>query len=168
MADWEKTIISLEDAHEVLTVFGIGPSSRGYQRWRRNDGFRHVDFEGVLAESRSILSVDWREWLQDAIDTITGQLEALGIEAAADLGEDGNEGVIEIEGKSERIKYVPNDDDDFDRVIESINRLIAETAEYRKFRSCEGSDGWSYALLKTDDWQALEAASGATVKLLFV
>ena len=168
MADWEKTIIPLDEAHEVLSMFGIGPSSRGYQRWRREDGFRHVDFEDVLNESRSVLPVDWREWLQDAVDIITCQLEALGIEAAADLGEDGNEGVIEVEGKSQRIKYVPSADDDFDRVIEAINRLIVETAKYRKFRSCEGSDSWSYGLLKTDDWQALEVAAAATVKLLFL
>jgi hypothetical protein len=168
MADLEKTIIPLDDAHEILSVFGIGPSSREYQRCRRDDGFRQVDFEGVLGESRSILTADWREWLQDAVDTITGQLEELGIEVAADLGEDGNEGVVEIGGKSARIKFVPADDDDFDRVIEAINRLIAETARYRMFRSCEGSDGWSYAVLKNEDWQTLETASGATVRLLFV
>jgi hypothetical protein len=168
MADWEKTIIPLDDAHEILSVFGIGPSSREYQRWRRDNGFRHVDFEGVLGESRSILTVDWREWLQDAVDTITGQLDELGIDAAADLGEDGNEGVLHIAGKTARIKFMPADDDNFDRVIEAINRLIAETARYRKFRSCEGSDGWSYAVLKNEDWQALETAAGTTVRLLFV
>lgn len=168
MADWEKTIIPLDDAHEVLSVFGIGPSSRAYQRWRRDDGFRHVDFEEVLGESRSVLSVDWREWLQDAIETITGQLDELGIEAAANMEEDGNEGVLQIAGKTARIKFVPADDDDFDRVIEAINGLMAPLAQYRKFRSCEGSDGWSYAVLKNEDWQTLETAAGATVKLLFV
>src|SRR5262245_31593113 len=167
-ADWEKTIIPLDDDHEVLSVFGIGPSSLAYRRWRRADEFRHVDFEGVLGESGSVLTVDWQEWLQDAVDTITGQLEELGIEATADLGEDGNEGVIQIDGKSARIKYVPADDDDFDRVIDAVNRLIGETARYRKFRSCEGSDGWSYGVLKNEHWQALETAAGATVRLLFV
>jgi hypothetical protein len=66
MADWDTTIIPLDDAHEVLSVFGIGPSSREYQRWRRDDGIRHVDFEGVLSQSGSVLTIDWREWLQDA------------------------------------------------------------------------------------------------------
>lgn len=168
MADWEKTIIPLDDAHEVLSVFGIGSSSREYQRWRRDDGFRHVDFEGVLGESSGVLTVDWRESLQDAVDIIAGQLDELGIESAADLGEDGNEGVLQIAGKTARIKYIPADDDNFDRVIEAINRLIAETARYRKFRSCEGSDGWSYDVLKNKDWQALETAAGATVRLLFL
>jgi hypothetical protein len=168
MANWEATIIPLDDAHEVLSVFGIGPSSREYQRWRRDDGFRHVDFEGVLNESGSVLTVDWREWLQDAVDVILRQLEDIGITAAADLGEDGTEGVLQVEGQTARIKFVPADEDDFDRVIAEVNRLIAETARYRKFHSCEGSDGWSYAVLKIEDWQALESAAGATVKLLFV
>jgi hypothetical protein len=168
MTDWEKTIIPLDDAHEILSVFGISPYSREYLRWRRDDGFRHVDFEGVLSESRSVLGVDWRLCLQDAVDAIVGQLEELGIEASADLGEDGNEGVIQIDGESERIKYVPADDDDFDRVIDAINRLITEKALYRRFRSCEGSDGWWYAVLKNEDWREIEGTAGATVRLLFV
>lgn len=57
LADWEKMIVPLDEAHEVLHVFGIGPSSREYQRWRRDDGFRHVDFEGVLRESRSVVAL---------------------------------------------------------------------------------------------------------------
>jgi hypothetical protein len=141
MADWEKTIIPLDDAREVLSVFGIGPSSREYQRWRRDDGFRHVDFEGVLRESRSVLAVDWREWLQNAVDTIVCQLEELGIEVSADLGEDGNEGMFQADGQSARIKFVPADEDDFDRVVDAINGLIGATARYRKFSSSEGSDG---------------------------
>jgi hypothetical protein len=167
MADWEKTIIPLDDAHEILSVFGIGPSSRGYQRWRRDDGFRHVDFEDVLGESRSVLSVDWRECLADAVDTIIDQLEQLGVEASADPGSDDNERVFQADGQSARIKFAPADDDDFDRVIEAINRLIAHTAQYRKFRSCEGSDGWSYAVLKKEDWHELETSAGATVRSLF-
>ena len=168
MAKWEATIIPLVDAHEILSVFGIGPSSREYQRWCRDDGFRHVDFEGILNESDSVLMVDWRGWLQDAVDVILRQLEDIGITAAADLGEDGNEGVLQVAGQSARIKFVPTDDDDFDRVIAEVNCLIAGTAQYRKFHSCKGSDGWSYAVLKTEDWQTLESAAGATVKLLFV
>jgi hypothetical protein len=168
MANREATIIPLDDANAVLSVFGIGPSSREYQRWRRDEGFRRVDFEGVLNKSRSVLTVDWREWLQDAVDVILRQLEDVGITAAADSGEDGHQGVLQAAGQSARIKYVPADEDDFDRVIGELNRLIADTARYRKFRSCEGSDGWSYAVLKNEDWQALESAAGATVKLLFV
>ena len=64
-------------------MFGIGPSSREYQRWRGDDGFRQVDFEGVLNESGAVLVVDWREWLQDAVVVILRLLQELGITAAA-------------------------------------------------------------------------------------
>lgn len=167
MTDREQTIIPLDDAHEVLEVFGIGPSSRGYQRWKREDGFRQVDLEDVLNESSAVLSVDWREHLQDAVDVIVGQLETLGIDVSPDLGEEGEQGTLEVDGNSARIKFVPADGDDFDRVIEAVNQLASKTARYRKFRSCEGSDGWSYAVLKNDDWSSLESAASATVKLLF-
>jgi hypothetical protein len=34
---WEKITIPLDEAHEILTAFGIGPSFRDYQRWHRED-----------------------------------------------------------------------------------------------------------------------------------
>jgi hypothetical protein len=167
MSDGQKTIIPLADASEILSMFGVDPSSREVQRWQRDDGFRQVDFEGILNDSGKILSVDWREWLQDAVDLIIQQLGELGIDAAADLGEEGEQGVFEAAGQSARVKYVPADEDDFDEVIATINDAVYEMAHYRKFRSCEGSDGWSYAILKSEDWETLETVAGATVRLLF-
>jgi hypothetical protein len=168
LSDWEKTIIPLDDADEVLSAFGIGPTSREYQRWRRDDGFRHVDFEDVLKTSGSVLSVDWREWLHDATDTIIRQLDELGVSAAADLDEEGEEGTFQVEGQTVEVKFVPTDEDDFDLVIAAVNQMIVPRAQYRKFRSSEGSDGWSYAVLKQEDWQALESAASASLRLLFV
>ena len=168
MADWEKTIVPLDDAHEVLGTFGIGPYNKAYERWRREDGFRWVDLEDVLDESPLILNVDWREWLQDALETVRGQLDSLGIALDSDLGDEGNEGHVEIDGARETIKYIPADEDNFDDVVRSINRLIKEKAQYRKFRSCVGSDGWRYGVLAIQDRKALESSAPNTLNLLFV
>ena len=168
MAANETTIIPLDDAHEALSVFGIEPSHRSYQRWRRDDGFRLVDLEDVLDESQFVLKVDWREYLQDAIDIVLAQLSSIGVLANADLGEEGAQGHIEINGERKTIKYVPSDDDDFDQVIRSINSLIYAHAQYRKFRSCEGTDGWAYGLLSNEDWTALESSAADLTRLLFV
>src|SRR5437667_386021 len=100
MRDSEKKIIPLDDAHEILSAFGIGPSSREYQRWRREDGFRQVDFESILDESSKILIVDWRDLLQDAVVIMVRQLGEFGIEADASLNEEGNRGVIRAAGRS--------------------------------------------------------------------
>jgi hypothetical protein len=167
MSDWEKTIIPLNDAHEIFAVFGIESSSREYQRWRREDGFRHVDFEGILDQSSNVLGVDWREWLRDSVDTILGHLDRLGISATADLDQEGEQGILEVDGQSARIKYIPAEEDDFDRVIAALNPLISARAQYRKFRSCEGSDGWWYAVLLNEDWERLDSEAGETTKLLF-
>jgi hypothetical protein len=51
------------------------------------------------------------------------------------LEENGNEALLQVEGQSARIKFVPGLDDDFDQVIAVINRLIARTACFRRFRS---------------------------------
>lgn len=167
MADWEETIIPLDDAHEVLGTFGIGPYNSGYQRWRRDDGFRRVDLEDVLNESPLVLTVDWREWFQDALETIRSQLDSLGITVEPDLHEEGHQGHIAVDGAREAVKFVPADEDDFDTVIQSLNRLVKGKAQYRKFRSCEGSDGWRYGLLTNEEWKALESNAPNLLNLLF-
>lgn len=168
MTDFETTIIPLDDALKVLAAFGIGSDNPEFQRWRRDDGFRWVDFEDVLNESRFVLNVDWREWLQDAVDTIRDQLGALGFVVTADLGEEGEQGTLEVDGNTASVKYVPSDEDDFDNVVASVNQLIASRARYRKFASCIGSDGWVYGILPFEKWGALEASVQKTMKLLLV
>lgn len=168
MSGDSSTIIPLDEAHKILATFGIGPNSRGYQRWHREDGFRRGDLEDILNESDFILNVDWRELLSDAMDAIVSQLHELGIEASVDLNEDGEKGVFGANGKEIRIKYSLNDEDNFDRVIASINPLISRMAHYRKLRSSEGSDTWSYAILKNEDWRQLRQSAGEWMSLLFV
>jgi hypothetical protein len=160
-------IIPLDEAHEILAAFGIGPQSRAYHRWRREDGFRRADFEDVLNESDFILNVDWRELLADAMDTVVSQLHELGIEASVDLEEEGERGVFGANGEEVKIKYSINEEDNFDHVITAIYPLIRQAAQYRKLRSSEGSDTWSYAILKHVDWQRLEKSAGGLLRLLF-
>lgn len=167
MLDGEKTIIPLDDAHEFLSMFGIGPNSRGYQRWRRDDGFRLVDFEGVLNESSFVLGMDWRGWLQETLQIIADQLANFDITITAELDEEGNQGTLCVDGKVAYVKYVPNDEDNFDDVVANLNLLIGSRAHYRKFCSCEGSDGWEYAVLSNEDWQALQNAAAKSVGILF-
>ncbi|HLW67434.1 MAG TPA: hypothetical protein VKS79_19120, partial [Gemmataceae bacterium] len=134
----------------------------------REDGFRREDFEDVLNESDFILNVDWRELLADAMDTIVSQLHELGIEAYVNLDEEGERGVFAANGEEVRIKYSINDEDNFDRVIASINPLISRKARYRKLRSSEGSDTWSYAILNNEDWRGLELSASRSVSLIFL
>jgi hypothetical protein len=167
MADDESTIVALDVADEVFFVFGIERSNPEYQRYRQDDGFLLDDLECVLCESDFVLGVDWKEWLQYAVDTILKQLSYIGVSASADLGKDGNQGHIEIGGKRRAIKYVTNDADDFDKVIRSINALIRTKGRYRKFRSCEGTDGWLYGLISTQTWRGLSPGAIDLAHLLF-
>src|SRR5262245_16652775 len=115
-----STIIPLNEAHQILRIFGIGPNSRGYQRWRREDGFRREDFDDVLNESDFILNVDWRELLADAMDSIVSQLDELGIEATAYWDEEDEIELLYSDGSEVTIKYSLNDEDNFDQVIALI------------------------------------------------
>jgi hypothetical protein len=167
MSDWETTIVPLDDAHEVLGTFGIGAYNKAYQRWRRDDGFRLGDLEDVLNESALVLTVDWRECLPYAVETVEAQLESLGIAMQSDMDEEGTRGSVEVDGRREALKYCPADEDDFDAVMLSINRLIEDKAHYRKFRSNEGTDGWQYGVLANADWTALESNAPNVTELLF-
>ena len=144
---FETTIVPLEDAEAIMAAFPLDSGSREYQRLRRDDGFRWLDLETVLANSPLVFQIDWRESLQDAIDAAANQLDSFGIALDANFDADGTQGTLSIDDNTDKIKYVPNDDDDFDAVIASINRLIEGNAEYRKFKSCEGTDGWQYGVL---------------------
>lgn len=166
MPDRETTIIPLDDAHEILGTFGIGPRSQGYQRWRRDDGFRWVDLEDVLNESSAVLSVDWRDALQDALETVATQVGDIGISLGSDLDEEGEQASLEVDGKRVSVAY--SADGDFDTVVRAINGLIADKAQYRKFRSSEGSDGWRYGLLTNEDWKSLETNAPKVTALLFL
>jgi hypothetical protein len=167
MYDTERTIIPLDDAHELLSAFEISPYSKGYQRARRDDGFRQIDLEGVLDESGLVLGVDWRGSLQENVDIIIQQLAKLDISATAALDEEGDQGTFHLDAKSAFIKFASIDEDNFDDVMVAINRLIGNKAHYKKFRSCEGSDGWVYALLKNDDWNSLHPSIPRTLGLVF-
>jgi len=168
MSGSQDEIIPLSDADAVLVAFGVGPANKAYQRWRTEYGFRMVDFADVLDESHFVLNVDWREWLQDAVDQILTQLATIGVAAEADLGDDGERGEFAADGRREAIKFVPSDDDNFDQVIRSVNSVIQAKGQYRKLRYSEGTDGWSYGLLPCESWKELESKAGATVDLLFM
>lgn len=165
MLDMEGTIIPLKDADEILRAFGIGTQNKAYQRWRRDDGFRWVDLEDVLSESRLVLNIDWRACVQGALDTVARQLDAFGFSVDTDLNDEGNQGHVEIDEGREAIRYADNDD--FDNVIQAVNRLIKDKVQYRMFRSCKGTDGWQYGLLTNESWKSLETIAPNTMNLLF-
>ena len=167
MSDMETTVIPLDDAREVLGKFGIGPEGQAYQRWRRDDGFRRVDLESVLSKSVLVLAIDWRESLLDALENVATQLYSLGFSFDSDLDDDGNQGYVEIDGKRGDVKYDPSDNDDLDDVMRSINQLIKEKAQYRKFRSCEGTDSRWYGLLSNENWKSLESNLPGVLSLIW-
>ena len=163
----QYSIVPIDDAHEILHAFAIGPDSRGYQRWKREDGFRRVDLEDVLFESPRVFGADWREWLQDVVLDVVGKAQLIGIEVVAVLDEDGNSGVIRCDDREEDVVYVPANRDDFDDVASAIDTVLGSRAEVRKFKSCEGSDGWSYAMLRCQDWAHLETVASNSLESLF-
>ncbi len=132
-------------------------------------GIALVDLEDRLSNAGADLVVDWRSSLQDVTPIITDTLDRLRIETSIDLfGDDLNEATIHVAGKTAGLKYVPRDEDDFDSVIVTINSMIQSTASFRKFRSCEGTDGWCYAALSNELWARLDSTAGDSVDSMFV
>src|SRR5262249_54638021 len=98
---------------------------------------------------------------------IVSQLHELGIEATAYWDEEDELELLYTDGSEVTIKYSLNDEDNFDQVIALINPLISKTAHYRKLRSSEGSDTWSYSILKNEDWRQLGQSVAGAVGLIF-
>ena len=160
--------IPLDIAHIVLETFDIGPDSRKYQRWRTDDGFEASDLESVLSESPFIFAVDWRGWLQEAVEDMAVQLGRLDLDLHHDLGEDGDEGQISVLGRSARIRYSIEQDDQFPDVVAAVNDLISTKVHYRMFRSSIDSDGWWFGVLPNSKWHELDVAAASAVELMFV
>ena len=167
MSEYESTIVPLDDCHTLLASFDIGGDNREYQRWRRDDGFRWVDLEDVLNTSPFVLGIDWSEWLNDAVDTIAHQLSLIDVQLDVNLNDDGDRGTISVGESSTDIKFVPDDDYNFCAVVSAVNRLLGGRAVYRKFNSCEGSDGYWFGLQTAGQWHALYSTIPQTVKLIF-
>ncbi|MCA9041015.1 MAG: hypothetical protein KDA65_11755 [Planctomycetaceae bacterium] len=160
-------LVPLDEVHAIMDAFQQDRQNKDYLRWRRNDGLRHYDLVDVLANSPRLLFVDWRECLDDAVEIIKKQLLLYGIELQAEMDETVPCGTVYVQGESAAIRYVPSEDDaNFDQVMTNINKLVHEQVQYRRLVSCEGTDGYSYALLSHAEWQKLEAElPGLTDKL---
>ena len=167
MSDFESTIVPLDDCHTLLASFGVAGDNREYQRWRRDDGFRWVDLEDTLNTSEFVLGIDWRESLSDAVDTIGHQLSLIDVQLDVNLNDEVDCGTICIGMSSTEIKFVPDDYDDFCNVVDAVNRLLDGRVVYRKFNSCEGSDGYWFGLQTAEQWNALDSAIPQTGKLIF-
>lgn len=148
--------IQTEIANEILANFGISRPSRNYERWHKGDHFLLDEFDEVLFESRYIFIIDWRAWFKEEMETIVSRLSDFGITLDVDFDEDGNEGVISCGGKSERIKYCPNDDDDFEDVIRALGRISPNQVEFRSSPFNEGSDTWIFAVNGPDEWKEVD------------
>lgn len=164
--------ITKADACKLLETFRVDLNDPEVQRYLTDDGINSFDLEELLSRGPLSLVFDWRDVLQDGIDDACQQLALFDISLTGSWNSDGTQGTITVEGQTEQVKYVPKDDDDFDTVIATINRLVANRlmagrCEYRKFNSCIGSDTWQYALLSSQQWQELAESSGNIVDVLF-
>lgn len=163
-------IIPLDSAHRILAVFGITQSTPAYDRWLRPDGVRLSDFDEVLFDSRFIFGMDWRGFLDDIVAEIIPAVGELGGQLIYEPdGEQGTSGTIRsADGRSEGIRYVPNEDDDFDDVIRAFQRLAPTEVEFRQSPANAGSDTWSYAVLLKSEWSELESIDRVAIRHFFI
>lgn len=167
MYDFE--IVPLEEADTLFAAFGVGPGHREYERWRRAEGFRLDDLDDVLGESPRIIVVDWRSFLEEALEQIAPALETLGVELDYTVDDDGNHGVVRYGNRSVAAKYAPDDDDDdFDAVVRDLVALVDGRVEFRSLWSARGSDTYVYGVLAPEEWRRLRAAIPALLIRVFV
>jgi hypothetical protein len=161
-------VVPVESANQILEIFGITKPSRLYARRLQPAGFRLWDFVDVVYESRFIFAMDWRGVLDEFVDEVLPVVAELGIrlEYQPD-NEEGTRGTITAsEGRTEHVRYIPNEGDDFDEVIRSLQRLCGGEVEFRHADNA-GSDTWVYAVLLRCQWKKLEAIDRGVIRYLF-
>jgi hypothetical protein len=161
-------LIPLDIANQMLATFGITEPTDLYDRRAKPGGFAADDLHEVLAsESRFIFLVDWRAALPEELVPIIAALKELGVEVQSEVAEDADDGWIECSGNREWVKYVPNDNDDFAKVIVSLQRIIPAAVEFRESPHNSGSDTWEFAALLREEWIALESLDHALMETLY-
>src|SRR5262245_17956172 len=123
-----QRFIPLDIAHQVLATFGITESSDLYERNIKPNGFKVDDLHEILcADSRFIFIIDWRAALPEELEPIAAAVRELGADFKIDVHPDADDGWVECDGKRERVKYVPRDQDSFIDVIRAIQKVLPST-----------------------------------------
>lgn len=166
LEDRKNRRLPLEVAHPILVTFGITRSSPTYERWVKEDGFDPDDFGEVLGESPSIVGMDWRGLLGDALEDFATALKRVGVEIEFGGVDDTGTGYVACEGRRVDVAYVEAGDD-FDEVVRRLQSILPPQIEIRASSSNEGCDGWSYAVLARDEWAEVDALDPVTMFELF-
>jgi hypothetical protein len=160
-------VIPLEAAHQILATFGITKPTKAYERWVKPVGFEVGDFDEVLFKSPFIFTIDCRAWLKEELETIVESLQNLEVKVSVDLDEEGEVGYVVSDGRRAQVKYRPVDDDSFDNVVQSLQRVVPEMIEFRRSPNNEGSHTYLYAVLPRDEWSDLERAAPEVIAHFF-
>ena len=149
--------IKTDTANDILANFGISKPSNTYDRWHRGDHFILDDFDEVLFESRYVLIIDWRAALKDELERIASLLPDFGVSINMDFNDTGNEAVLSCGDLSEKVKYCPSDNDDFEKVILALQRITPDLVEFRGSPLSEGADTWVFAMNGPEEWKEVDA-----------
>lgn len=125
------------------------------------------ELEEVLYEEEKMLVIDWRESLADALEWTNETHEGLKLTLETEWDEDEVAGTVAYGSREVKVRFVPADEDDFNTVMRAINGLIAPKAAWRRFRSCDNTDSYSYALLPLARWNSLDKAAPKLISSMF-
>ena len=161
-------LIPLDVAERVLAVFGIDAPTPLYERRATAGGITLDGLHEVLAsDSPFVFIIDWRAELFEELELIAAALAGLGVALRVDFpDDDAGKGWVECDGNRRALKYVPRDGDDFTDVIVAVQQLMPPAVEFRAGGDGQG-DGWEFAVLRREEWSALDALDGSPVASMF-
>jgi hypothetical protein len=161
--------ISEDAAQQILIAFGIAGPSPEYERWVREDGFRPIDLVDVLGPSPRRILIDWRGTLEDAVADLTRAFASHGVEASFDgaVVADGRRatGVFRLGGHVIEFERTREGIADFRQKLRQLEIATCDALAFRV--DDEGTDTIALALLRPEDWAALDALDSRAVTYLF-
>jgi hypothetical protein len=160
--------IPLETARQFFATFGITRIRREYEPLMKEDGIDFGDFASILRDSSHVFVIDWKAELDEELIRITDSLVKLDIELILDVDQDTGSGLVECEGRTQAVKFVSTDGDDFTNVIIAVQRVLPSTVEFRASTSNGECDEWDFAVLTGEGWARLSALDAELVNSLYV
>jgi hypothetical protein len=160
--------ISEDTAQQILITFGISGPSPEYERWVQEDGFRPIDLADVLRPSPRRILIDWRDALEDVLADLARAFASHGIDASFDSASvddgRGETGFFHLRGHVIELQRARQEITEFRR---KLRRLEMATSDTLAFRIDEGGDTIALALLRREEWVALDALDSRAVTYLF-
>lgn len=160
-------LVPIEMVNKILPNFGITSPSNLYERRVLKDGFKVQDLYELVEESPYVVNVDWRSGIDEELNCAATVLSRFGVELNVQFNESREDVILKVGKSTANVTFKNASGDRALMVSRALVSVLPQALELRMSKFNEGSDSWSYFILPTTHWTALEELANGFVQFYF-